>query len=199
MRAWPREGGAGPTMRRIVPAANGDRGSRGGTTAASYSQREANMHRRLRWLLGIAAVLALGYGAMVVTWPAPRPPLRSHTSPGDAGPRGETSYAERTVTVTIPAETAGTDTTGCPMSAVGAILGLAISRPHGCFLGRLVPGGPADAAGLKAGDGIIACQGESVACPSSLLRHVLPAGEDRDVELTVRRRQPAGEVKGEEG
>jgi len=63
----------------------------------------------------------------------------------------------------------------------------------------VLPGGPAEAAGLKAGDGIVACGGESVTCPSNLLPHLLPAGEDRDLQLTVRRRQRAGAVKGEEG
>jgi S1-C subfamily serine protease len=53
--------------------------------------------------------------------------------------------------------------------------------------------------GLKPGDGIIACQGESVACPSSLLRHVLPTEDDHDVELTVRRRQRAEAAEDEEG
>jgi len=146
------------------------------------------MDGRLRWLLGIGAVLALGYGAMVVTWPDSRPALPSHTRSGDGGPPGETSWAERTVTVTIPAETAGSDRRGCPKSVVSAILGVVMMKPHGCLVSRVMPGSPADAAGLKAGDSIIACQGESVACPAGLLPLMLPAGEDRDVELTVRRR-----------
>lgn len=157
------------------------------------------MGRRLRWLLGIGAVLALGYGAMLLMWPAARPELPSHTRRGDREPHDQASWTERTMTVRIPAEAEGTDPTGCPKSAVSAILGVAIASPHGCLLGRVRPGGPADAAGLKAGDGIVACQGEKVACPSSLLPHVLPAGEDRSVELTVRSRQQTGTAKGGEG
>jgi hypothetical protein len=156
------------------------------------------MGRRLRWLLSIGAVLALGDGALVMTWPDARPTLPSHTRAGHGGPQGKASWTERTVTVSIPAETADSDETGCPQSAVSAILGVVIASPHGCLVGRVMPGGSADTAGLKAGDGIIACQGESVSCPSSLLPHMLPAGEDREVELTLRRWQQPGTAKGEE-
>ena len=160
------------------------------------------MAGRLRWLLGIGAVLALGYGAMLLVWPDARPTFPRGTRRTDGGSPTKASWTEQTLTVRIPAGTEGSegsDGTGCPKYAVSAILGVMIASPHGCLLGSVTPGGPADAAGLKPGDGIIACQGESVACPSSLLRHVLPAGEDREVELTVRRRQRAGAVKGEEG
>jgi len=157
------------------------------------------MDGRLRWLLGVGAVLALGYGAMLLMWPDARPKLPRHTQRGDGGTHDEAPWSEQTMTVRIPAEAVGSDGTGCPKSAVSAILGAVIASPHGCLLGRVRPGGPADAAGLKAGDGIIACQGESVACPSSLLPHLLPAGQDRDVELTVRRRDRAAAVEGEEG
>jgi hypothetical protein len=160
------------------------------------------MDGRLRRLLAIGAVVALGYGAMLLMWPGARPTLPNRTRPADGARHGKASWTEQTLTVRIPAGTEGSegsDRTGCPMSAVSAILGVAIASPHGCFLGRVTPGGPADAAGLKAGDSIITCQGESVHCPSSLLRHVLPAGEDHDVELTVRRRQRAEAVEGEEG
>jgi hypothetical protein len=160
------------------------------------------MAGRLRWLLGIGAVLALGYGAMLLVWPDARPTFPRGTRRTDGRPPAKASWTEQTLTVRIPAGTEGSegsDRTGCPMSAVSAILGVAIASPHGCYLGHTTPGGPADAAGLKAGDSIIACQGESVHCPSSLLRHVLPTEDDHDVELTVRRRQRAEAAEDEEG
>ena len=157
------------------------------------------MGRRLRWLLGIGAVLAAAYGAMMVTWPDAHPPLQTHARRGSDGPHDRIPATEHKVAVTIPAQTEGSDIRGCPQSSVGTILGVTISRPHGCLVGGVAPGGPGEAAGLKVGDSIVACQGEPVSCPSGLLPHVRPAGEEREVELTVRRRERSGTAEGAGG
>ncbi len=78
---------------------------------------------------------------------------------------------------------------GCPMKQVSAVLGIAIAQPMGCLIGAVQPGSPADEAGLKAGDSIIACDGNVVTCPSSLAPGIAPRREPREVELTVRRRK----------
>jgi len=128
---------------------------------------------------------------------APAPPVAPPTHP--YGPRpgaAPGSYEELVLTVALPAQ-AKPDTgetppaTGghanCPMSESSEILGIQIGQPHGVIVSRVVPGGPAEKAGIKAGDSIVACNGKVVTCPSTL-RPLLGAGEKaREVKLTIRR------------
>jgi len=57
---------------------------------------------------------------------------------------------------------------GCPRTITQSLFGFEYSSPHGCVIGKLTPGGPAERAGLKVGDGIASCNGREVSCPSSL-------------------------------
>jgi hypothetical protein len=129
--------------------------------------------------------------APMPTAPAPRAP---------APPRrvAAAGYEELVLTLSIPdlsqaGPGAGSPGSGghpgCPKSASSDILGIQISRPHGVIVGAVVPGGPADMAGIKVGDSIIACDGQPVTCPASLLP--LLGGGPRDLQLTIRRAKAA--------
>jgi S1-C subfamily serine protease len=52
---------------------------------------------------------------------------------------------------------------------------------------QAVPGGPADEAGIMAGDSIVECDGKRVTSPSALLPLLAPGEKRRQVHLTVLR------------
>ena len=56
---------------------------------------------------------------------------------------------------------------GCPSSFLVSLFGLDWSSVHGCIIGKIVPGGLADAVGLKVGDSFVSCNGKEISCPSS--------------------------------
>ncbi len=84
---------------------------------------------------------------------------------------------------------------GCPMKDSGTILGIRISSPHGIIVSEVVPGGPADKAGIKVGDSIIACNGKPTSCPSVLRPMIVPKKQSYVVKLTIRRAKAAAETQ----
>ncbi len=85
---------------------------------------------------------------------------------------------------------------GCPQTEVGATLGLALSQPHGCIVGNVMPNGPAGKAGVKTGDSIVEADGKTVTCPSVLAPCLSSTAQPGKVKLTILRRKsaaPAGQ------
>ena len=80
----------------------------------------------------------------------------------------------------------------CPKDQCGEILGITISSPHGIVVAAVVPDGPADAAGIKPGDSIVACNGTRVSCPAVLLPLLGTGKEPLTVKLTTHRRKASG-------
>jgi S1-C subfamily serine protease len=121
-------------------------------------------------------------------------------APGKAS-SSQVDYEEIVVTVTLPGRDKANATEsvvsstgrkghpGCPKTESGLILGIEISRPHGCVVGSVLPGGPAETAGIKVGDSIVACEGTAVSCPSVLLPLLPQGGGEAEVKLTIRRAQ----------
>ncbi|MBN1460529.1 MAG: hypothetical protein JXA57_13430, partial [Armatimonadetes bacterium] len=162
------------------------------------------------FLLGIAVAL-LGCYVATHIWLMPgssagsAPQAVRATTPARPGqaqiavkPLAE-GYEDLVVTVTVPAESdpLAEATSGhgpaCPQTKVSAILGMRIESPHGIICGIPKPAGPAGTAGIRRGDSIIMAAGEVVTCPVSLLPHIKPGPERRDIELTVRRSQTSSE------
>jgi S1-C subfamily serine protease len=81
---------------------------------------------------------------------------------------------------------------GCPKSALQEMLGLTFSEAHGCVVGEVDPGSTAAKAGLKRGDSIVACNGNTVTCPSSLFPVLQPDPKTGKVTFTVNRPKSAG-------
>ncbi|HXV25458.1 MAG TPA: Do family serine endopeptidase [Alphaproteobacteria bacterium] len=70
--------------------------------------------------------------------------------------------------------------------------GLGLQRPGGVVVNRTYPGGPAERAGLKPGDVILAVNGHEVLDPASLNYRLLPLKPDEQAEFEFLRK---GEVK----
>ncbi len=125
-----------------------------------------------------------------------------------AGAKETPEFEELVITVEIPGCTpeewaASKDKShggrGCPMKDSSAILGVTISSPHGIVISEVVPGSPADKAGLKKGDSIVACNGNPTSCPSVLRPMITPTRTTRVVKLTVRRQKAAETAAEPEG
>ena len=69
--------------------------------------------------------------------------------------------------------------------------GLGLKAPGGVVIEEVYPGGPADRAGIRIGDVVVAVQGRAVADSAALDYRIatLPAGESREMDL-VRRGRP---------
>jgi membrane-associated protease RseP (regulator of RpoE activity) len=175
------------------------------------------MTRRTKGLLAIVPALVIGCGAVLLLEREARPtrqtPQRTTEGPTSGSRRhgAVVDLQEVTVVVTIPGTggasrqasapvesdgrrpRVGGHGGGCAVTQVGMILGLHIAQPHGCILGSVMPDGPAAEAGLRAGDGIVGCDGSKVTCPSSLLPHLAADADSREVKLTVLRPKRDGE------
>jgi len=89
----------------------------------------------------------------------------------------------------------------CPMSESNKILGITIGSPHGIVVSNVLPDGPAAKAGIKAGDGIVACNGKRMSCPSTLRPMLGDGTRPVTVKLTIFRpkdtaARPAGGAAG---
>ena len=165
------------------------------------------MTRTLGVLIGIVLVLAIGWGVMMVAMPEARPSLSEvgklvRPTGGQSGAAAHSqdpdAFEEVVVKVEIPpaGQAASADVVmpkggapGCPMKAMAAILGCAVASPHGIVVGSVAPDSSAAEAGIVPGDSIIACDGKTVSCPSTLLPNLKQGKDARQVELTVRRRK----------
>jgi serine protease Do len=76
---------------------------------------------------------------------------------------------------------------GCPKTGCSRLLGIGIGSPHGIVVSKVLPGGPAEKAGIKVGDSIVACKGRATSCPSYLRPMLGTGGTVVTVELTIRR------------
>ena len=131
---------------------------------------------RLRWLVGIAVVLALAYGVMIAVYTDARPwrgAERQRSSAAAAASRRRAAfdpadYDEVVVTLVIPARadvpTGGAHGGSCPQDQLCNILGVRLAQPHGLVVGTVVPDGPADKAGIKPGDRLAA----PTECPAKI-------------------------------
>jgi hypothetical protein len=166
--------------------------------------------RVIVWLLVIAFAVtvagckqppqtAVATSVPTTTAAAPKPPAAPPKAPVPPRRVAAAGYEQLVLTVSIPAQSeaapgeapaAPGGHPGCPKSASSDILGIQISQPHGVIVGAVVPGGPADMAGIKVGDSIIACDGQPVTCPASLLP-LLSGGGPRELTLTIRRPKAA--------
>jgi membrane-associated protease RseP (regulator of RpoE activity) len=176
------------------------------------------MTRRTKGLLAVVAALVVGCGAVLLereARPTRQTPHRTteRPTPGSRRHGVAVELEELTVVVTIPgtggasrpasapAESEGRRPLvgghggGCAVTQVGMILGLHIAQPHGCIVGSVMPDSPAAEAGLRAGDGIVGCDGSKVTCPSSLLPHLAADADSREVKLTVLRPKRDGEAE----
>jgi serine protease Do len=66
--------------------------------------------------------------------------------------------------------------------------GAALEAPSGAFVTRVLPGGPADRAGLKPGDVITGIDGQTIADPQALARAIAFTAPGKTLALDVRRR-----------
>jgi hypothetical protein len=176
------------------------------------------MPLRLRLLTGAAVVLVLGFGVMLTVWPEARTRLgfteasqRIEAKVKGAGTRSRHQRETETLelTVEIPAcqprpegqpeqDSAewGAPRTGprlerCPKMQVQNILKIIFAIPGGCVVGSVTPDGPADKAGLKPGDSIVACNEFSVVCPKTLVEHIEPLTDVRVVKFIIERPKAA--------
>jgi S1-C subfamily serine protease len=169
------------------------------------------MVKRMIWLVPILLV-ALAVGCKqapqaaaptpaATTAAAPKPPAAPPQA--QAAPRGPGAmageYEELTLAVTIPGRSAAGAPqppaagghSNCPMTQSSGLLGIQISQPHGVIVGAVVPGGPAEKAGIKVGDSIVACNGKPVTCPASLLPLIRAGEKAQELKLTIRRPKAA--------
>ncbi len=167
--------------------------------------------RRSLIVVGIVLLVAgLGQAAMAAAPSAapakPAAPVSAAATapPASASPAAKAAPAEAAsqrlvVTVQLPAKGeggaarpmgrgAGGHGAGCFQSQTGELLGVTISRPHGCVIGSVLPAGPAGKAGIKPGDSIIACDGKEVTCPRMLVMGLGQRPGPREVKLTIVRR-----------
>jgi membrane-associated protease RseP (regulator of RpoE activity) len=162
------------------------------------------MSRILIWSLALALALGVS-GCKTAPEQGPAaPPTGTSASetpyplPFARQPAADSSYEELVLTVEIPVRPPAPERqpgvpagphggAGCPKTECSQLLGIDISSPHGIVVSKVLPGGPAEKAGIKVGDSIVACNGNETSCPSSL-RPMLGSGvKVVTVELTIRR------------
>lgn len=159
------------------------------------------MTSRLRWLIALVVVLGAGYGVLCGLYPEFRPSLPDmsslrHSSPTGERPGGTSTTSQRYERVEVTVELlsteeqwpwtnkeAGRTAYGCPMHQVSNILGVVVANPYGVLISEVLPGGPAEKAGIKPGD----CLCDSTMCASEFLPRVQARSERREVKLTIRR------------
>jgi C-terminal processing protease CtpA/Prc len=107
------------------------------------------------------------------------------------------------LTLEIPAAadvpTGGAHGGNCPQDRLGNLLGVTLARTHGLVIGTVIPGGPADKAGIKPGDML----GEPSDCPQTSLPRFEASKEPREMKVNVQRPRSASasasvEAKAEE-
>ena len=165
------------------------------------------MDRRTVLLIAVALVLAAGYGVMMVVNPEARPWGKTSNRPSNrpAGAGGgeramdPSEYETVALTLEIPAAAdvpgGGAHGGNCPMTRLGNILGVTLAQPHGLVIGTVIPGGPADKAGIKAGDML----GGRTECPQTTLPMFEASKEPREMKVNVQRPRGASEAEREEG
>jgi len=160
------------------------------------------MSGRSRWLPVIVVVLGLACAGLLAVLPGVRsgnvspranPYSRLPARPTDLE-SDQAPFEEVVAVCQLPAadepllEVPGSGHgPNCPTTQVSSLLGIAIASPHRITIGSVVPEGPAARAGIKSGDGIVKCDGQTVDCPRTLLPHLGQAEERSPVELTLRR------------
>jgi hypothetical protein len=161
------------------------------------------MNRRFAWLLAVLVALGAGYGVMLVVLPEARSgaggstrlPGASEAGAGGAGTAGAGAYETVAVTLEIPAARDVPTATGhCPKTRLGNILGVTFASTHGLVIGTVIPGGPADKAGIKPGDML---SGGSE-CPRTVLPRFEAGEEPREMKVNARRRGSASQAESEE-
>jgi len=174
------------------------------------------MSRTLVWPLALA--LALGvWGCKTVPEQKPAaPPAEPAASatpyplPAALQPVVAVPYEELVLTVEIPVQPPSAAAqpgqpagphggAGCPKTESSQLLGIEIGSPHGIVVSNVVAGGPAEKAGIKVGDSVVACNGTATTCPSGL-RPLLGSGRQVvTVKLTIHRPKPATNPAAAEG
>jgi len=84
----------------------------------------------------------------------------------------------------------------CPQTQVGQMLGIALSQPHGCIVGSVLPNGRGAKAGIKPGDSIVEADGKTVTCPSVLAPCLQRTAQPGKVKLTILRRKQEAKAAG---
>ncbi len=114
---------------------------------------------------------------------APSPPQAM------TAPRG---FQALTLTMVVPQEAVDRAASegSCPRTYLIALFGADFANPHGCVIGEVTPGGPAQRAGLQVNDRIAACNGEAVTCPRTMLPVIQQALRRGDGKLTLSVHRP---------
>ncbi len=164
------------------------------------------MNRTLGLLVIVLVLVSAGYGVMMAVNPEARPwgntSYRPSNRPAGAG-GGErmtdpSEYEAVALTLEIPAAadvpTGGAHGGNCPQTRLGNILGVTFARTHGLVIGTVIPGGPADKAGIKPGDML----GERSECPRTTLPEFEAGKEPREMKVNVRRPRSSSASASEE-
>ena len=169
------------------------------------------MTARLRWLVLAAVLVAGAFTAVYWAFPDYRPggnrprakartKARAHEKAAPHPQLAPGGYDRVVVEVEIPAAEEpelGPDGSpvekkkGCAMTQVCNILEVTLSNPHGIIIKEVLPGGPADGAGIKPGDALC----DPTECPRVFLPAVDPGPEPRTVKIAVSRPKEPPQAK----